>query len=105
MNKTQKIIWTIYFLLFFSFLIVKIYFSETRIIQPYEIIAVSKGYPLGLTPYTILWRIYLFTAWIPALILSGLWKDKKIKKKNNSPNVKSRLLAFFSKWYKPTPKQ
>jgi len=85
MNKTQKIIWTIY-------LAVLIFF----IVRPD-----GKFYrymEIQIENYAIFGTVF-------ALFLSWLWRDKKIENKNSPPKKKSKLIAFFSKWYLATKKQ
>lgn len=78
-NKTQKIIWSIYFLTLFILFFLKITFSEYRIISPDEIKMLAKGYPISHPWYFTLWSMYLRLAWIPTVILHLIWKDKEGK--------------------------
>lgn len=80
MNKTQKIIWTVYLLVF-----VVLYFNQAifsvvkpRIISPEEIKLMAAGWPGPTLWYLYLWHKFLYLGWIPAIILHFIWRDKKI---------------------------
>jgi len=82
MNRTQKIVWTTYLLIF-----VVLYFSQStlslskpRVISPEEVKMIAKGIG-NLTPTwsEVLWSRFLYLGWIPTLTLHFIWRGKKKK--------------------------